>query len=150
MGRRVKKLEQPVVIRLSCYGNFPVLLFNDADVFLQYVESHNMVDDLLEGFHLEQNVHNAEGLFGALKHETQEGDNHGTVLDEEYVYYILINKPTIEVVSHEVCHLVINIFTSLGMEVNVHTQEAFCYAQDHLLSVVCDKLGITKFSPVKY
>ena len=143
-----KPLDQPIVIRLHGYGSFPVLLFNDGQKFMEYVESHNMVEDIIEGHYLEQSVCEVEGMMGALRHEKQEGDDYP--LDDEYVFYLLFNQHTIEVVDHEVSHLCIVLFENIGLPISSTTQEAFCYLHDYLLALVCEKLNITKFSPIKY
>jgi hypothetical protein len=52
----------------------------------------------------------------------------------------LKNRKTMITLSHEVNHLCLDVFDFIGSEVNLQTQEPFCYLHDHMFEKCLEEI----------
>ena len=52
----------------------------------------------------------------------------------------LKNRKTMITLSHEVNHLCLDVFDYIGSEVNLQTQEPFCYLHDHMFEKCLEEI----------
>jgi hypothetical protein len=137
---RNKKLKVPV-IEIPLLANAKVLVFDGFDQFIEYTEKYDLMvqEDIRGAIDRAETLAEAQGACGALEHVDHK--NH-TGIRNGFIFFILIDKPSTDVIVHETAHLTFYLFEGLGIPLSSHNSEIFCYTQDYIFSEVCRILDI--------
>lgn len=110
-----------VLVKLNCspYSNVDVWFTNSHKLYSRQVEKISEDPPVLED--------EAAGVVSS-------NDSRGRMV-------VGMFYPNSDLLVHELSHVVINIFHFIGMEINVHTTEAFAYMLESLYKQCTDHLN---------
>lgn len=129
------------IIDIDIYKIHPTIFVGSLKEFLSFVESCKDEEN--------------KGLIEQIKEDINQGFNYGasTYWDNKnrsailYFPKLSTSLEGLEIVVHELSHLVFLILGDVGVEVDMRNNEAFAYLLGWLMKEVMDKKGYKKVEP---